>query len=229
MDHPRAEGVPGNYYINFQDVTGEPSADPLLVNGKTYIKIGWNEYDRGLGYGWVGGMAQVMYRYLSSGPNELQKSILYDDWGRQKTFEFDLPPGTYSVTVSVGWQGRTYSGHKIDIEGVSFIDDEDTTPSTSYLVRTYPVTIRDSKLTMDMGIFDQYTMLNYLDIEALGPVAGKPGDLNGDCLVDLQDGLTALYVLAGKDISVDLSTDINGDESIGLAEAVFALRQAAGN
>jgi hypothetical protein len=86
-----------------------------------------------------------------------------------------------------------------------------------------------TKLTMDMGIFDEYTMLNYLDIEALGPVAGKPGDLNGDCLVDLEDSLTALYVLAGKDISVDLSTDINGDESIGLAEAVFALRQAAGN
>jgi hypothetical protein len=174
-------------------------------------------------------MTHVMYRYLSSGPNELQKSILYDDWGRQKTFEFDLPPGTYSVTVSVGWQGRTYSRHKIDIEGVSFIDDEGTTPSTPYLVRTYPLTIRDSKLTMDLGIFDEYTMLNYLDIEALGPVAGKPGDLNGDCLVDLEDSLTALYVLAGKDISVDLSTDINGDESIGLAEAVFALRQAAGN
>lgn len=45
VDHPRAEGVPGNYYINFQDVTTEPSADPLLVNGKTYMKIGWNEYE----------------------------------------------------------------------------------------------------------------------------------------------------------------------------------------
>lgn len=228
VGHPRAEGVPGNYFINFQDVTGEPSDDPLLVNGKTYLKIGWNEYDNELGYGWFGDMAHVMYRYLSSGPNELQKSILYDDWGRQKSFEFDLPAGTYSITVSVGWQGRTYSRHKIDIEGVSFIDDEGTTPSTPYLVRTYPVTIRDSKLTMEMGIFDEYTMLNYIDIEALGPLAGKPGDLNGDCLVGLEDALTALLVLAGKDISVDLTTDINDDESIGLAEAIFALRQAAG-
>ena len=166
--HPRAEGPPGNYYLNFQDPTGQPLANPLIVNGKTYIKIGWNEYeaDTSLGYGWYGDMAHVEYRYLSSGPNELQKSIIFDDWGRQKTFEFDLPNGTYQVTVSVGWQGKTYAHNKIEIEGVSFIDDEASNP---YLVRTKEVTITDNKLTMAMGIFDEYTMLNYLDIEAVNP------------------------------------------------------------
>ncbi len=167
--HPRAEGPPGNYYINFQDPAGQPAANPLVVNGKQYMKIGWNEYeaDTSLGYGWYGDMAHVEYRYLSSGPNELQKSIIYDDWGRQKIFEFDLPNGLYNVTVSVGWQGRTYAHHKIDIEGVSFVNDEATTPSNSYLVRTKQVTITDNKLSMAMGIFDEYTMLNYLDIEAV--------------------------------------------------------------
>jgi hypothetical protein len=33
-------------------------------------------------------------------------------------------------------------------------------------VRTRRITITDNLLTMEMGIFDQYTMLNYLDIEA---------------------------------------------------------------
>ncbi len=167
--HPRAEGPPGNYYINFQNPAGEPMADPLVVDSKTYVKIGWNEYeaDTSLGYGWYGDMAHVMYWYLDSGPNVLQRSIIYDDWGRQKTFEFDLPNGEYNVTVSVGWQGRTYSHHKVDIEGVSFVNDEATTPSNPYLVRTKSVYIADNKLTMAMGIFDEYTMLNYLDIEAV--------------------------------------------------------------
>lgn len=167
--HPRAEGSPGDYYINFQDPSGSPANDPLIVNDHTYMKIGWTPYDQELGYGWFGDMAHVMYRYLSNGPNELQKSILYDDWGRTKVFEFDLPAGTYDVTVSVGWQDRTYSHHKIDIEGVSFISDEATTPSAPYIVRNDTVTISDSKLTMDMGIFNEYTMLNYLDIEAIQP------------------------------------------------------------
>lgn len=169
--HPRAEGPAGDYYINFQDPTGEPSANPLVVNGNEYMKIGWNAYDQTLGYGWFGDLAHVKYQYLSSGPNELQNSIIYDDWGREKTFEFDLPNGDYNVTVSVGWQGKTYSHNKIEIEGVSFVDDEATDP---YIVRTKQVSIQDNKLTMLMGIFNEYTMLNYVDIEAVNKVTPTP-------------------------------------------------------
>jgi hypothetical protein len=47
-------------------------------------------------------------------------------------------------------------------------------------VRTKPVTIADNKLTMAMGIFGEYTMLNYLDIEAIQepapPSAAKTAD-----------------------------------------------------
>ncbi len=172
--HPRAEGPPGNYHINFQDPAGEPKADPLVVDGKEYMKIGWNEYeaDTSLGYGWYGDMAHVEYQYHGE-TNELQKSIVYDDWGREKTFEFDLPSGTYNVTVSVGWHNKTYFHHKIVIEGVDFVSDEATTPSAPYIVRTKEVTISDNKLTMAMGIFNEYTMLNYLDIETTGlsPIA----------------------------------------------------------
>ena len=177
--HPRSEGEPGNYYINFQEVTGSPTADPLIVNGHTYLKIGWNTYDSVLGYGWYGDMANVMYQYLSSVANELQASIIYDNWGRVKTFEFDLPNGTYSVTVSVGMESTTtYPNNYISIEGVNFVNDEGGNP---YLVRTREVTVTDNKLTMAMGIFDEFTMLNFLDIEAvspplLPPVAGFSAD-----------------------------------------------------
>lgn len=165
--HPRSQGNPGNYYLNFQDPAGQPAANPLVINGKTYMKIGWEPWSGSSGYGWFGDLSHVMYQYLSTGPNELQKSIIYDDWGRQKTFEFALPNGMYNVTVSVGWFNKTYSHQKITIEGVSFINGEATTPDKPYMVRTKQVRITDKKLTMEMGIFDEYTMLNYMTIEAV--------------------------------------------------------------
>lgn len=169
--HPRAEGPPGNYYINFQDPAGQPTDSPLVVNGKTYLKIGSADYSANAGYGWYAPPdVHWLTTYLSSGPNVLQRSILYSDWGRKATFEFDLPNGAYNVTVSVGWQGRTYSNHKVDIEGVSFVNVEATTPSNPYLVRTKPVYISDNKLTMAIGDGSEYTMLNYLTIEAVNSV-----------------------------------------------------------
>jgi hypothetical protein len=166
--HPRSLGEPGNYYINFQDPSRQPSANPLIVNGKTYMKIGWNAWNDTLGYGWYGDLAHVMYQYLSTGPNELQKSVIYDDWGRQKTFEFAVPDGEYTVTISVGWDNKTYSHQKLSIEGVDFVNDETTTPSNPYIVRSKKVTVSDKKLTLEMGIFNEYTMLNYMTIEAAG-------------------------------------------------------------
>ena len=162
--HPRSLGAPGNYYINFQDPAHKPLDEPLIIDEKTYIKIGWNEYNKTDGYGWFGDMQHVMYRYFDNGDDPRQQSILYDDWGRQKTFEFDLPNGQYQVTVSVGWKGRNYAHNKIDIEGVSFVNDEMSDP---YIVRTHEIEITDNKLTMQMGIFNEYTMLNYMDIEAI--------------------------------------------------------------
>ena len=120
-------------------------------------------------------MAHVEYQYLNNGPDELQSSIIYDDWGRQKTFEFDLPNGVYNVTVSVGWQGKQYAHNQIEIEGVPFVSDEVTDP---YLVRTKEVSIADNKLTLAMGIFDEYTMLNYLAIEAANPKPDRVTDLH---------------------------------------------------
>lgn len=230
--HPRADGGPKNYYINFQDPAGSPTVTPLVVNEREYMKIGWNSYDADLGYGWYGDMAHVMYSYLSSGPNELQKSILYDDWGRQKTFEFDLPNGEYNITVSVGWHGRTYNRHKIDIEGVSFINDEATTPSKPYLVRTKNVTIRDKRLTMAMGIFNEYTMLNYLDIEAVSP-EWDSGDLDCSGNIGLEDAIGILGIATGSPAEIpdscpDLQGDYDQDGKIGLEDAIGTLWKVSG-
>lgn len=169
-DHERSKGLPGNYYINFQDPAGEPTANPLVVGGKTYLKLGGSDYSLVNGYGWFSPPeANWMTAFTSSGPNVLQRSILYSDWGRPATFEFDVPNGIYNVTLSVGWYGRTYSHQKAVIEGVTFVNDEATTPTTPYLVRTKQVQVKDYKVSLSIGIFDEYTMLNYLEIEVANP------------------------------------------------------------
>ncbi len=169
----RSQGDPGNYYINFQNPVSDPVADPLVINGNTYMKIGWTQYNETDGYGWFGDLSEARYQYLSTGPNELQKSIIYDDYGRLKTFEFDLPNGSYTVTVSVGYNGHGYPHQKIRIEGVDFISDEATNVSDPYLVRTKNVTVSDYKLSMEMGVRDEYTMLNYLNIESIATNSEK--------------------------------------------------------
>ena len=37
----------GTYGINFQDPEGEPSAEPLVVDGLTFLKVGWLPLRRG--------------------------------------------------------------------------------------------------------------------------------------------------------------------------------------
>jgi len=109
-----------------------------------------------------------MTAWIDAPVDDRQRSIIYDDWGRENTFEFDIGNGAYTVTVSVGWYGRTYSHARVVVEGVDFIADGETTPDNPYIVVTLPVEIGDGKLTMETGIFDEYTMLNYMDIEPAG-------------------------------------------------------------
>ncbi|MBN2382672.1 DUF4091 domain-containing protein [bacterium] len=201
--HPRAAASPTSYYLNFQDPIGQPTAEPLIVNGHEYQKIGWSDYNETVGLGWYGDMAHVMYQWLSNGPNPLQRSVIYDDWGRQKTFDFDLPNCSYQVTVSVGWQGGNYLHNKIWIEGIPFIDDEASNP---YLVRTNDLSITDYMLTMEMGIFDEYTMLNYLDIVVI--------DSDMDGMPDCQENNFTCLDPDVDDAGLDPDYDylINADE-----------------
>jgi len=62
----------------------------------------------------------------------------------------------------------------------------------------------------------------------------EPGDLDGNGMVDLNDGVIALKVLAGiseSELRADYpgsGADIDGDDRAGLAEALFSLQVAAG-
>jgi hypothetical protein len=162
--HPRAE-----YSFNFQDPSGSPKEEPLTVNGHDWLKIGWDAYDAKKGYGWSGpyiGDASIMlYQYLADAPvDELQKSLMYNDYGRTDTFNWDIENGKYEVTVSIGWYDKTYPKHRVFIEGKPLFDSVETTPAEPYKEGSIVVDVSDGNITMEAGQKDEYTMLDWMRI-----------------------------------------------------------------
>ncbi len=168
----------GAYYINFQDPAGEPSADPLVVDGNTYIKVGWEPYSEDVGYGWSGefitdsGIALYGFDDVQ-GYSVLQQSYIYDDYGRDNLFEFDIAPGSYTVTVGVGRPAQGYANdpHNVSLEGEMLIDDEPTTDAEPVIERSRTLDINDGRLSLVVGGRSPttgdyaYTFLAYVTIE----------------------------------------------------------------
>ena len=157
------------YYLNFQDPAGEPATDPLQVDGQTWQKVGWVPYAVDQGFGWsgpyIGDPAIMKAQYLADAPvDELQRSILYNDYGRTDTFNWDIEPGLYTVTVSVGWHGKDYPKHRVIVEGAPLFDSVPTTMAEPYRVASIDVMVSDGNLTLEAGQMDEYTMLNWLSI-----------------------------------------------------------------
>ena len=205
VTHPRAEGAPGNYYINFQGPYGFPSTtytEDTYGNGHTYryvtyaehdyLQVGTQGYDQTAGFGWLDDTDHFLAGRDPWGEEQDERKItyVYDDYAHHPSiFEFDLPNGAYSVEASVGTPRSVRAHNRLVIEGVTFIDDE---ASGYYIVRTKEVRVSDNKLTLDIGIWDEYTMINYLDIEAVSQNVCQ-GDLDGDGQVNPTD----LALLAG--------------------------------
>ncbi len=167
--HPRAV-----YALNFQDPAGEPSASPLSVDGFEWIKVGWDAYDPALGFGWAGpfiGDPNIMLTVYEAGApvSELQRSIIYNDYGRTDTFNWDIENGLYEVFVSIGWYDRTYSMQRVVLEGQLLFDDEETSPAEPYKVASALVEVTDGNVTLEAGQTDEYTMLNWMRIEPRDP------------------------------------------------------------
>ena len=173
--HPR-----GAYYLNFQDPSGPPTQDPLVVDGKTYVKIGWMSYDPKLGYGWYGehvdDPAIAKYGYDDvSGYSEVERSYVYDDYGRDNLFEFALANGRYRVTIGLGRPARGYPNdpHNAVIEGIVVAKDVVTTDDEPIFTRTVEVDLHDGSLSVVVGGRSEltgdwaYTFLEYIDIEPI--------------------------------------------------------------
>jgi hypothetical protein len=225
--HPRSEGTPGSYYINFQDPAGQPTG-AVTVNGHTYMKIGDALYSAAAGYGWYksGDVPDSDFypawdQWIDAEPKALLGSSVIDSWGREDVFEFDLPNGVYNVTACAGSRSSPRY-QNIVIEGVVFMNDEVT--NNSWITRTKKIEVRDKKLTLVMGKYEQIGYINYLDIEA----ADADGDVNCDGAVNLKDLITMLKVVSGSALDLNscakFNGDLDGNSRIGLEDGLRVMR-----
>ncbi len=168
----------GAYYLNFQDPGGKPTAAPLKLGGKTYLKVGWSRYDSKAQLGWSGqyiGDPKIMLHGYDavSGYSDEKRSFIYDDYGRDNLFEFGLGNGKYRLTLGVGRPAKGYPGdpHNVTIEGVKVVDDEPTTAASPTIKKSVVVDLKDGSISMVVGGKSQktgkwaYTFLAYLHIE----------------------------------------------------------------
>jgi len=105
-------------------------------------------------------------------------------------WEYALPNGTYSVTVSVGDSAYFDSQHTINVEGIKAIDSFQGNPEQTHKQATVQAKVTDGRLTID-AIGGDNTKINYVEIETTPgtetltiPVAedesvyAREGDLN---------------------------------------------------
>lgn len=179
-----ADGVRpyGNYFFNFQDPAGYPSDDPLIVDDRTWQKVGWQPYSEASGLGWrpvtVTNAGQYAYGAQPAAltGNELQKSYLYDDFERQTTFLVAIDDGVYDVEVGVG-RPTANSTALVTVNGVNIFGDRLAGTAevvTLNEVRTNRIVVSGGLLVMDVGrqLGGSYVFLNSLAIVGVSPSSG---------------------------------------------------------
>ncbi len=90
--------------------------------------------------------------------------MIYNDYGRTDTFNFDIEGGLYTVTVSIGKFGYSAAKHRVIVEGTPLFDSVPTTADAPFKVASVDVMIADGNLTLEVGQKDEYTMLNWVSV-----------------------------------------------------------------
>ena len=169
-------GIAQDVKVNFQ------TEGATLPPG--YIKDSGKAYSNSRGYGWI-----TQGSVGSSTPTPLDISIYGRDRNRAgveqrldtlmhmqypntpsaaAAWEYAVPNGTYSVTVSVGHQRPYDSRHTINVEGVNLINKFRANSKQEYQLATSSVTVADGRLTVD-AIGGTNTKINYLEIDPIIP------------------------------------------------------------
>ena len=198
-------GIAQDVKINFQPSTA------AVPTG--YIKDSGEAYDATRGFGWVTGasphtpLSIVDYGRDRNRTNVDPRldTLLHMQYPNTPTaaWEYALPNGTYSVTVSVGdqpWRGVYDSKHTINVEGVSAINGFQGNSVQEYQLATVQVNVSDGKLTVD-AIEGTNTKLNYLEIVNVSP--GSHPSVTGSSMAS---DSTGVYRNAAVNVDVSLPT-----------------------
>lgn len=125
-------------------------------------------YTTAQGYGWTSTGISSRDRGSGTGVTDLTRDICY---GRDITFAADVPNGSYSVTVTMGDRSFAHDLMAVIIEGQQV--DLVTTAAGQFYVATYPATVTDGQLTLelkDTGGTDTSAVICGLDVVSSGPI-----------------------------------------------------------
>lgn len=177
VTNPPVNRPRGSYYVNFQGFgIGHPPS-PVIVDGKTYLQAGWTSVHlpgTSPFYGWHGmpDAQHLSFYYSGTGTYSIvERSYLYDDYGRRNYFEFELEPGLYRVIVGVGKAGvGSLDPQNVTVEGQAIVNDE-VLPNV--VARTNDIQLVDGSLSFAVGgkspslNVNSITYIAYLKIEPI--------------------------------------------------------------
>lgn len=152
---PRQLLAGDTYLVNFQ-LAGAPVPTRYLADtGQIFGDRG-----NGLFYGWSSDHTDVA-RDRGVAADQRLDTLIHFHAGQK--WEFQLPNGTYQVTVGVGDPANNDGIHTINVEGVNFLN---AVPDTNIeRVETRVVAVSDGRLSVDQGAAaEKSTRIDYIQI-----------------------------------------------------------------
>jgi N-acetylneuraminic acid mutarotase len=185
---PQAQAPAVDVKVNFQDQATVPPTGYVRDFGQAYgVRTDANQ-GSGLSYGWVVPGTSTPLNLVGNGRNrnlvsDVRLNTLMHMQGNDVAnfsgvptagaWEFALPMGTYSVTVSVGDAAANFDSiHRINVEGQVLVNNFVPTSSGRFASASKTVTVADGKLTLDAA-GGKNTKLNYVIVTSATPTNGS--------------------------------------------------------
>lgn len=150
-----AEVRPTSHHVNFQ-----PEASQVPDG---YAPDWGAPFDAERGYGWTHSLTSHT-RERDLEPDQRKDTLIFVG-ATAESWEVVLPDGDYQVHVSVGDARWAQGPHVVTVEGASFFAGE-TTPAGQFLEATQLVTVRDGRLSVEVGGGPAgFTTIDYIDVE----------------------------------------------------------------
>ncbi|WP_447970302.1 M12 family metallo-peptidase [Nitrospira sp. M1] len=177
----------GDVLINFQPANASTPVGYRADSGAPYAGS--------RGYGWS---TRVNTRERRAVSDQRLDTFIHFDQGTTATWNYDLPNGTYRVTLVSGDPSYPQGPHHITVEGQTVLNRVSTAPKEFKTITNASVRVTDGKLTVvlrrESG--NKKTILNYLMIAPSGstspppppppPPAPPSPPPNGDVLINFQ-------------------------------------------